>query len=364
MEEDLMTENLGDQELDKHFALNKETYVKDFLPVYERLGVQPKCLVQFPIMLPFEIPFSSGTCTTYNLGDGNLCTLHFSEILKKEGIHAGIVTVEATTVEICKSRVEMTYVSGSDLTIPLENRLFSDIFDQLVESLNGVIIAYLVAKKDVDVYPVSSEMFEFGCIARVVPVEDWDKAWVGLFLTHLNVPHKKEKLSLEDHDEIIRYAGIIFSEANPFILSEELMLNARRNLKNGFYKEAVIYAQSSVETFLNALFTKILEIEGKSDVEIQELIEKIPFMGMVKKEFHTRIGGSWNPDVTSKLTGKWYVKTYLLRNRIAHGGYRPSFEEADDALKYAINFRGDVVKLIHSCKKKYPNLFQLVHIQK
>lgn len=42
----------------------------------------------------------------------------------------------------------------------------------------------------------------------------------------------------------------IKNDKNPFVLSEELMLEAKDSFSEGHYKEAVINAQTSIETFL------------------------------------------------------------------------------------------------------------------
>ncbi|RED59168.1 hypothetical protein DFP95_1076 [Cohnella lupini] len=356
-------EEMNSTDLDNSFSLNRNSYSTDFLPVYVDRGIVPQYLIQFPVLLPFELPFKNGLCNTFVLENGDGCTLHFSEVLVTDHIHPGVVSTTPLAVEICKTRVEMTYVSANANENPLVKDIeyLSEIFDVLVDSLNWIISAYQLYKKDIHVHQVSREMFEFTSLARIIPVNDWDNTKVMLFLTNLNVKHKKEKLNDEQQYEVIRHASIIFTESNPFILSEELLLSSRHNFNYGFYKEAIVFCQSFVETFLNALYVNILVGEGKSDQEIQTRIEELSFMSMIKKELHPRIGGNWNIEDISIPIGKWYSNTYLLRNRIVHAGYLPSFEEASYALDSAGKFRAFVIQQL-KMKKQYQEILKYFHL--
>ncbi len=350
---------MDDQELDLSFALNKNSYSDDFLPVYLHQGITPKYLIQFPVLLPFELPFQNGLCNTIFLDNGDACTLHYSDVLTTEHIHAGIISKKAMSVEVCKTRVEMTYVLSSDL--PTEEEFLSNIFDVLVDCLNWMIIAYKLHKKDVHVHEVSREMFEFASISRVITIDSWEYN-AGIFLTNTNIKYRKEKLSEEDQYEVIRYTSVIYKENNPFIVSEDLLLTARHNFRYGFYKEAVLFSQSFIETFLHALFHQLLETEGKTEEEITKKLEDVSFIGMVKKEFHGRIGGVWNTDNLLTPIGEWYENTYQLRNRVAHAGFSPVFEEAEKSINSAMKFRLFVINQLLTKKKLYNKIVDYFHL--
>lgn len=354
---------MNKEELDSYFALNKESYHNDFLSVYLQNGVRPKFLIQFPVVLPFEFPFGNGACITFSLKKGDFCTFHFSNVNSTDHVSAGIVGPNPISVPITKTRVEMTLSTNENIGESIDDKFISDCFSQLVEYLNRILVSYQIYKKDTDVYQVSREMFEFGCIYRVIETERWDDFRSGLFLMHWNVPYKKEKLSNDERDEILRYVSIIDGEKNPFILSEEIMLDAHRYYKSGFYKEAIIYCQSSIETFLSTLFSKMLMLEGKEDEEVQDILESTPFIGMVKREFHSRLGGNWNPQNTASVIGRWYKDLYSLRNRVVHSGYKPDYEKASKALQLAIEFRRKVIELVYLNEKKYPELVQYFFLE-
>jgi hypothetical protein len=342
---------------DQHFALNQDSFIRDFLPVYKERGLQPKLLVQFPVLLPFHIPVPQGMCVTFGISDDEACTFHFSDVNTSHNVTAGIITKHSLKVPVRNSRVEMICVFSNEPKVQTDE-LLNKCFDSLLDYLNNVILSYLIFKKDIYVHQVSKEMLEFGCIYRIIPVEKWGDTTEGLFLTHMSVPYERETLKVEEQEQLVWYANVIKQQLNPYIFSEELMLNADRYLKTGFYKEAVLYAQSSVETFLNVLYGGLLQLEGKTELEIQTILEDIAFMKVVKRELPERLGGTWTVEVESSKTGQWFKHTYKVRNRVAHGGYRPSLTEAREAVDAAKEFRVFVIDRIRANKKKYPELQQ------
>lgn len=340
-------------EIDKLFAINSASFKKDFLPVYER-HFTPKYIVQFPVLLPFHIPFKNGICVTLFTKRKGACTYHFSSITTNHHVSMGVVAPTLLEVPVHETRVEMTFVTAKRMK--RNEKLLSDTFDMLLEGLNLVLSAYLIQTKDVDVHRISKEMIQFGSMYRIIPIQRWHKFIHGLFLVHFDVPYSRSILSKGITEKIIWYANVINQQWNPFMLSEEFALGARRNIKNGFYKESVLYAQMSIETFLRALFIQLLLSEGKALAEAESINENIPFMQMVKRKFNIRLGGRWNTkNVRSKL-GRWYKCTYRIRNSIVHTGYSPTYSETKKALSAVGDFRSYVISLTKKQKKKYPDL--------
>jgi len=345
------------------FYLNEKQFNEDFLPVYKIANLTPKHIVQFPLMLPFHIPFNEGTCFSVFFDNGDACTLHFTDIIYNNNIMAGVLSDEEQKIKSYKSRVEMTYVACENLSLPVDEDYLNISFDALIDVLNWVVLSYLICEKDVDAHRVTKEMLEFSLFYRVVTLKCWD-TYEGLFLLHMDVPFERKKFDKEKEQKVIWYAKVIKEQLNPFILSEEMMLAAKRYLKNGLYKEAVINAQISVETFLSTLLIEFMKKEGVSEVDIQSKLDNIGFISRFKNEFHTRIGGSWNPERTNSEAGKWYISTYLLRNKIAHVGYVPDFKEANDAIYYAIDFKKYVLDKLMQKKKQYMDIVKFFIAEK
>ncbi|NLI91111.1 MAG: hypothetical protein GX434_02560 [Peptococcaceae bacterium] len=183
--------------LEESFAINHNNFEKDILPYYNFLKVKPLFLVQIPIILPFQIPFNQGTCSTFELQDGEACTFHFSDVNFNEKIYAGIVNENSSMLPVCKSRVEMTYVLNKEITIPpdKDEDLLSMLFDRMIEILNWIILSYLISLKDTDVYRISREMLEPASIIRIIRIEPWEEVWKGIFLTHTDIPYVRNNIS-------------------------------------------------------------------------------------------------------------------------------------------------------------------------
>jgi len=342
----------GDQ---RPFALDRDSYSKDFEPVYKR-EFAPQTILQFPVILPYHIPVVDGTCITVFLDTGTAHTYHFSTVNTVQRVDPGILTPKPISVPVKKSRVEMMYATADRLNLSLEHDL-TDYFDQLLDILNYLLTSYLVLFKDVDVHRLAKEMFQFACMARVTDVATWQTS-DNLFLLHMDVPYERKALAEDEHDRLVWFLHVLRKEMNPFLISEELLLNARRYLKDGFYREAVLFGQMAVEAFLNVLFEQLLISEGSSPEDAEKVREGLSFIRMVKSEFHPRLGGRWKLSDTSSATGAWYEKAYKLRNRIAHGGYVPRYAEVDEALTAGTGFRAHILGLIKSGRAKYPGLMR------
>jgi hypothetical protein len=338
---------------DEAYLLTKVEYYKTFEPLYEKV-FKPKVLIQFPVILPFHIPIADASGLSVVVDDHIICTYLISTLVITEQTTLGNLDGKFVPVEMRKSRVEMTYATDIELDWGVVD--LTPCFDLLVEQLNLIITSYVIVMKDIDAHRVSREMFQMASLCRFIKINSWDEQHVAMFRLHNDVPYQRQVLTEDQLDKISWFAHILQENLNPFVLSEEIMISARKNFKEGFYRETVIYAQTSIETFFSVLFVTILLQEGKSFAEAEALRENTPFISLIKKEFHSRLGGAWKVDDARMRVGVWHRDTYILRNKVAHGGYLPSFEETQNALRASIDLRSYVVALIKAKKKKYPTL--------
>lgn len=338
----------------EEFSMSEEEFKTKYLPIYTSKGSNPFTLVQFSIVLPYEVPFKEDICCTMINQDGSAISLKFTDIEVDDGYKYGVSKGE-NFAKVNFSRVEMTYASIESFEeIKRDTEKFlNEYFDLLLDNLNILILSYQISKKDTDVYFITKEMLAICLVARIVKVDDWSKLEHFMFMVHENMSYIKEKITMQESQEIIRHCGLIISGVNPFIVSENFILNAKRFFKNGFYQEAVIYTQTGIETFIKALLVEFLNDEKASESEIDKKLETTSFINIIKKEIASRIGGTW--DITRQDTevGKWHVDTYMLRNRIVHTGYRPRFNEVEQAICSAIEVREYIIKLIEIKKVKY-----------
>jgi len=340
------------------FALNRHNFAQKYLPVYQQFFI-PKFIIQFRTLLPFNVPLHKGGFSILN-ENKTAYTFCFHNVQVEKPVDV-TPDLKAETVSVFVSKVEMALVSENVLEVNGEKQI-SEYFDELLRGLNIFLLGYVIFTKDDDVCAVSKEMLIPASLFRFVELPDWDNAKVGLLIVHPNFPYQKEALGQEIAKRILNYVNIVNRNLNPFVLSEELALLARRSLKNGLYREAVLYAQSNVETFLKTLLSQFLIREGYNQASIATYLEEKSFKGIVQSEFHCRLGGKWNLEEENTEIGKWWNKTYEIRNRIAHGGYFPSYEEAYTAVNAAEQFRQYVISLIKKQKKKYPEIWKFFEI--
>jgi hypothetical protein len=175
-----------------------------------------------------------------------------------------------------------------------------------------------------------------------------------IFMIHPDIPLEKKMLQKEDVKRVLDFSYVTRDSTNPFIQQEELYLSAERYFKEGFYRDSVMNVQTMIEEFLRTLHIHLILSEGKSEAEVATIRENMPFISMVKQEFHERIGGSWQINNQNTAVGNWYTKTYSLRNRVSHSGYFPTYYEAREALDAAIELRNYVIALIKRKRKLTP----------
>ena len=83
-------------------------------------------------------------------------------------------------------------------------------------------------------------------------------------------------------------------------------------------------------------------------------------MGVLKREFHPRIGGRW--DVTDESTelGVWNRDCYTIRNRIIHGGYNPTHDDGSLAIGSANQAIIKILDMTSAKEKKYPKVLEYI----
>ncbi|MEM6429068.1 MAG: hypothetical protein AAF708_07490 [Deinococcota bacterium] len=336
----------------KPFFLEQDKYVEHFKPIYEKI-IDPKQLIQFAISLPFLLRLDDGAIISFE-GEGSIATLIFHTFNINEGIADEINGESITTLPSSKTRVEMVAARERELSSDTESEL-SDIFNWLLTKLNLVIRSYIIVKKDINAYPVSREKLFPTTIYRIIQLPEFSCP-TGLLILNMHFPYESKPIPIEQQEKVMWFANVLDQGWNPFLNSEEFALDAKREFSIGNYGNTIIHMQTSIETFLSTLYVQCRVLEN---ISIEDAIlerENISFIGMVKREFATRIGGSWNINDNTSTLGAWYNTTYSLRNRVAHGGYRPSYHEALNALTAAINLKKDIIDRIQKLQKQYTDI--------
>jgi len=338
--------------------INAEFYEAILKPYFAHIGFKAEALSVFCLTLPFWVPVPDGSSYTFP-GDSDLSkvTLYFSSVSKPLEIHFAYDAMQSPLSVRC-SVVELIY-SSSVRPVDLDSAYLTKCFDVCLERLNTFVSAYIALSKDYRAYRLSPQMFDPLLACTHFDLPKWDQPRSGAFMLHTQIPTDPSELSPEEVGRLVRLAYIRMNSLNPLMTAVELMVAAKRHLHSGFYAEAVMVAQASVESFVRTAFRLALSAEGVEDHVVTELLENTAFMMMIKKELPPRFGGNWNL-AGSGPVATWYAGTYRLRNRVSHGGYIPQFQESLEAIESACIFQSFLAERIKINKERYPNLAQLL----
>lgn len=335
--------------------LTKEVYEKDFLPVYNLEMYKPKNFIEFEVVLPFHIPIYISKTITMSTEQGYL-SFRFDMVTTNESYKYPLVE-NLPVFNIHKTKMLMLVAIDLDYKEILKNKedYYNTYFDILLSELNKLVLSYMVSSKDEDCHYLTKEMLQSTVLVRLTNLETWENE-LSLFMLHTNIPFEKKPLTNNEFDEFIRLQGVVLWNKNPFVIGEQHVLSAKRYFKQGFYMEAINHAQISVEVLVRTLFEELLKNDGMTDEKVKETLENTSFMAIIKKKMSAYLGGNWDVTQNNTETGQWYKNTYELRNRAIHRGRIPTFEEVDEAIHDAIEFRQYIVRRVKENKKKYPKI--------
>ncbi|WP_338791900.1 hypothetical protein [Bernardetia sp. MNP-M8] len=347
------------------FSLNKKSFKNDFLPIYKQFGINPNKVFQTSFTLPFHLPFNGGTSVTMFVEDKIAFTATFNTLSSKNGYRAGVVSTEELVFENYKTIVELSLVFEQDAydkkCMEDGEDLISNLFDICLERLNLFIRSYRIMTKDKLTHQVNLKMLEAIPLFRIVDTETWIEQ-MGACITHTNVQYEKKPLTNLDSDKVFHYANVIGNNLNPFILSQELILDAQRNYVEGFYKEAIINIQTSFEVFLRTLLTELYKAENKTSEEADEIYDAKGFIGVLKSQFHERLGGQWKIKDEDCKIGRWYSKCYKIRNSIIHGGLVPDYIQTEEAINATDEVVLEIFQLLKTKESTYPNISSFISV--
>lgn len=119
----------------------------------------------------------------------------------------------------------------------------------------------------------------------------------------------------------------------------------------GSYRDAVIYFGIACEVLFDGLLGMLMWEEGVS-VEAAAEVFSEPIVSRVKKQFHTRLRGTWKLDRGE--VGDWHQEVAAIRNRVVHSGYIPLMDEALAAEAAASALRDFTANRLAATCSRYP----------
>lgn len=306
-------------------------------------------LLPYPISYPprrtYSIPFDDGSVMAFRYSLVDVPFTHYGEALGQ--------TIKNTLVTVASSLKDKPSISEntSDPNILAQDDLYSEVFDKSLEHMNRFINAFLLVRKEHNIYPITRETLP-SVIFSALCNRNGEEVDMSLFLVHFNLPGEPKMLSEEETHKINRMLLV----DNPFEMTEIMMLQARREYSSGLYGQAVISAQTSFETFADTLLQLLLEGCGKSEQEIECVFTRLGFIPRLKNQFSVIIGGNFS--LKSGVLQIWNYNTWRLRNAVVHTGYRPTNSETREAINAAAQGRIYMIGLLKKRPKKYGAILQ------
>jgi hypothetical protein len=209
-------------------------------------------------------------------------------------------------------------------------------FHRCLTIFNLFIRAVMIATHDFRLRTVVAQDFRPAIVIGAIPLKGGEWRNVSDMMVFPDFPSKiamvnKPPFSGEQLNE-----GIKSVEHNaPFVQALLWRGQATDAMKRtGDAAAAVVGLQTAVESLLFDTYRMLLVDEGRTKQEIDaELAIEPAFATLTKTWLKDKLGGNWDPALTSTPFGEYWEKLYQVRNDTVHRGIQPHFGHAEDANK-------------------------------
>lgn len=222
-----------------------------------------------------------------------------------------------------------------------EGMALNDAFDRCLLECETFQEAYAQTRRD----------FRIGFINRatvlpMVPAVLMDPVTRATRRTGLTVndqgayPTEPPENATQDQATEIGLRSQLAAEGEPYVAIwhwRRLAFRARH--VEGDYAASVVFTHTAGEVFFDSLLMRLAWEEIRSfrdsclthEIVAQWFSPRNPLSHRLRSEYHGRLEGGWDPDRPGNPIHDFDRKVSRLRNRIVHGGYRPTETEAEDA---------------------------------
>jgi hypothetical protein len=175
---------------------------------------------------------------------------------------------------------------------------------------------------------------------------------MSMFLLHMNVTARDDDLDDEDLD--VLSAAMSHQTSNgPFASYLDFVREADVALvRDGAHRAAVLFTATACEVLLDDLLAHMLWQERARPEEAAVLFDSW-LTARVKQQYHPRLGGNWSVDNPGPVRD-WSIGVAAIRNRVVHGGYEPSLDEARAARDAGAALNTYVCDLVAEKTREYP----------
>lgn len=240
----------------------------------------------------------------------------------------------------------------------------SDAFDRVLSRVQQLQSAYYLAR-DRPVTHLTREILPSTVLYAIADIDeegvpaDAGEGGPGLFSTNLNSAalFPDENISDDELDKFRSHLDLVASD-NPMANARDLDREALAAFHlRGDYRAAVIFVAAACEAKLDLALQFLLWEEGASPQTAASCFtgRKNSITARAKSFYSSRIGGNWSLDNKGPIRD-WFFKVARVRNQIVHAMYRPSANEALEALSSGEALVSYISDLMASNKvsKPYP----------
>jgi hypothetical protein len=182
----------------------------------------------------------------------------------------------------------------------------------------------------------------------------WDYESLSLLLLHLRAGQlappplgRSEVEGLNQHIEMLL-------RDHPLLPYAERRLDARvARYVDGDYGDTIVQVQIAAEILFDAVLQLMLWEEGVDAADAADSIYGVGLAKRVRTHYHPRLGGDWRTDGSGAIA-EWSTAVARLRGRVVHAGYRPSREEAQNALASADRLEAFIRERMARRRNQYP----------
>ncbi|QGN58860.1 hypothetical protein [Nostocoides sp. HKS02] len=216
----------------------------------------------------------------------------------------------------------------------VEDSVMGENLTMCIEALLHLLDAYRLVTKTVMRPPARERLGPF-ILAGTRPAELSGDSWDHPPYQVLNVFALAGQPGIRrtaTEAEIRRMSTYLHQKARRYPITAVLELQADGEAAleiAGDFRSSVMLYYSAGEVFLDLALMLMLWEEGKAASEAA-LVFDPPLLVRVRTEYHTRLGGNWQPQGRSAVA-EWRANLVQMRHQVAHAGKSPTREEAEAA---------------------------------
>jgi hypothetical protein len=231
-------------------------------------------------------------------------------------------------------------------------------FHRCLEVLSDFLRAHYFVYNDTRVRPVSLQ--DVGTVVYAGEYKPQAGTLVWQFLREIFMlfgsdwTYSKDRDPDTDGEKLNAYYRQL--KSNPFFTAKEWHRRAVYARQfSGDTVDAIVSLQTSMESMLYATWRMLLVDQGKSSVQISNIVTSdSPYRPLLVRHLSQLLGGRWDTDAVDTTVGKYWHRLYLLRNRTVHGGYRPSWADGEAAYDAYNEMRDFVNERLWQRYRTYP----------